>query len=203
MGRAKIGIIVGGVLIASALGVYGCNHVHLVKKTDTATTQGVAPEKSGIEIQGTEPISENNSVSLQKDGLSTTTSVITDDVASAKGSEVDEAKTATTTAIPADIEPNVSASNSGESLTKIEIPELSYTEQSSVGTVVDKCAFLEGNGQVVFSVKVQLPVGVESVIVDYYCTYSTFSSLEINDELTVLYQSIENGRIAIISANRV
>ena len=203
MGRAKIGFVVGGILIASALGVYGCNHVHLVKKQSSDTVSQVEDEQRGIEIQGTEPIQDNNSVELQKDETSVITTTIEPNIEVTETETTTTVETGTTTAISMEVPADVESGKLSEGLTQIEIPEINSVEQSSVGVVVDKCAFLTENGQVVFSVKVKLPVGTKDVMVDYYCTYSTFKSLELNTELSVIYQSIENGNIVIISANRV
>lgn len=72
---------------------------------------------------------------------------------------------------------------------------------STSGVVVGKDRFVDSN-QLVYRIRINLAVGTESQTVNFYCNYSTFQSVGINDPVMVSYQQISNGFISINSVTK-
>lgn len=204
MGRAKIGIAVGSVLVITALLVYGCNNIHIQKKESAGvSTQAVQSQKTGIVLEGNDSTYNNSALVTENTKIASSDIGLTNDNSGADLSSQSTTQTVDSTLSDQGLQGNNNTANSGLTLSEVQIPELDSAEQSSVGNVVDKKAYLENNGQIIYVVKIEVPMGVSSVVVDYYCTNSTFSILEIGDELVVIYQSVKNGTGYVIkSVNR-
>lgn len=64
------------------------------------------------------------------------------------------------------------------------------------GVVSSKTKYLQGD-QVIYCLNISIGMGTGATNVAYYCTYSTWSSVGINDTLTVRYQQVSNNCFSV------
>lgn len=74
----------------------------------------------------------------------------------------------------------------------------SSSEQDTVGVVNDKYCYLEGS-QVLYCIQINVIIGDVAQPVSYYCTYSTYESVNVGDKLTLSYKNTTQNTFALIS----
>jgi len=98
---------------------------------------------------------------------------------------------------------NKSGSASADSvvLNKVVAEEkLNYsgTDQTTIGQVESKNCYLQGT-QIVYCVSIKATMGTSEQTMKYYCTYSTYESLQVGQSLSVIYKQTTANTFAIMS----
>lgn len=89
----------------------------------------------------------------------------------------------------------------GKVLLSCKEPTLSGTNQVSTGVVTAKRYYIDGS-QFVYQVDINVTMGTEVHTVCYYCTYSTFEALNIDDVLQVTYQAVSDSTFVLVEVSR-
>lgn len=89
----------------------------------------------------------------------------------------------------------------GKVLLSCKEPTLNGTNQVSTGVVTAKRYYIDGS-QFVYQVDINVTMGTEVHTVCYYCTYSTFEALNIDDVLQVTYQAVSDSTFVLVEVSR-
>lgn len=194
MGNKKVGIIVFVVLVLLAIAVFFISNISITPKEDTKkvadTTQGVSA----------------TSVIAEGDSNKTSQVAVTEEVtaeATAEVTEVAPTEAVQTTVVQAEAE-EPTPKEGDIVLNKIIAEEkLSYSgaEQTSIGKVVDKSCYLSGS-QVIYCLQIETVMGTAGEVVSYYCTYSTYSSVNKGEELSITYQQTTANTYSVLSVSK-
>ena len=177
-----VAFILGGVLILLVLIFMFIDRIHFTKR-QTPTPQ--APAATESQASG---VPETQASGVPETQASPQTGVDDGDTAVSGEPQVDEDNPvkAGTDGQMYEISPDTVFNYNAEALT-------------SSGVVHDKVRFLSGS-QVVYDVKVVLTVGSASQLVDYYCGYDVYNSVEIGDSVKISYQQVMDG---VFSVNNI
>lgn len=120
--------------------------------------------------------------------------------------QTQEAITTEPTEIPATPKAEIGDLDKGNSLSEEEVITMNELDLSTVPyqnkyitescTITNKKAYFSAN-QIYYSLKIHLKEVNKTI--DYYVGYSTYNALEVNDKITVEYESFDNGIVSITS----
>lgn len=186
MNKPVAGFVIAGVLVAVALVAYGCNHISITKKPNSNASSVVAQTTTTV----------GSGQELNADTENTTTT-------SAKYDRKNPTtKAETTTVAPETTAPETSVTVPDKGLLEFngEI-DVSGAEQQTTGVVSEKKTYIDGS-QIVYLVTIEATVGTENKLMDYFCTYSTFSSLNEGEILNVTYKTGGSGTFFIMGISK-
>lgn len=69
------------------------------------------------------------------------------------------------------------------------------------GVVSSKSCYLQGN-QVIYEFCISIGVGVENLVIKYYCPYDTYISVDVDDMVTVNYKQVSESAFAVTSVTK-
>ena len=183
MNKPVAGFVIAGVLVAVALVAYGCNHISITKKHNSNASSVVAQTTttvgSGQELNTNTETQITTTTSAKYDRKNPTT--------------MDE----TTTVAP---ETSVTVPDKGLLEFNGDV-DVSGAEQQTTGVVSEKKTYIDGS-QIVYLVTIEATVGTENKLMDYFCTYSTFSSLNEGEMLNVTYKTGGSGTFFIMGISK-
>lgn len=183
MNKPVAGFVIAGVLVAVALVAYGCNHISITKKPNSNASSVVA--------QTTTTVGSGQ-------GLNTNTEKQTTTTTSAKY----DRKNPTTMAETTLVAPETSVTVPDKGLLEFNGDvDVSGAEQQTTGVVSEKKTYIDGS-QIVYLVTIEATVGTENKLMDYFCTYSTFSSLNEGEMLNVTYKTGGSGTFFIMGISK-
>lgn len=183
MNKPVAGFVIAGVLVAVALVAYGCNHISITKKPNSNASSVVA--------QTTTTVGSGQELNTNTETQTTTTT-------SAKYDRKNPATMAETTTVA----PETSVTVPDKGLLEFnEDVDVSGAEQQTTGVVSEKKTYIDGS-QIVYLVTIEATVGTENKLMDYFCTYSTFSSLNEGEMLNVTYKTGGSGTFFIMGISK-
>lgn len=177
----KVGIIIIGLLLAVLLMIVSVN--------------SVGGTKSGTQNTNVVQSSTNTQVQNSTQVIQVTATP-----------EVTSEPTAEPTEEPAEPKAEIGELDKGTAMSEEEVITMTelnldtvpyknkYTTESC--TITDKKAYFSAN-QIYYSLKIHLKEANKTI--DYYVGYSTYNALELNDKITVEYESFDNGIVSITS----
>lgn len=188
MNKPVAGFVIAGVLVAVALVAYGCNHISITKKPNSNASSVVA--------QTTTTVGSGQELNTNTETQTTTTT-------SAKYDRKNPTTMAETTLVaPETVAPETSATVPDKGLLEFNGDvDVSGAEQQTTGVVSEKKTYIDGS-QIVYLVTIEATVGTENKLMDYFCTYSTFSSLNEGEMLNVTYKTGGSGTFFIMGISK-
>jgi len=76
--------------------------------------------------------------------------------------------------------------------------DYSGADQTTIGQVESKNCYLQGT-QIVYCANIKATMGTSEQIMKYYCTYSTYESLQVGQALSVIYKQTTANTYGIMS----
>lgn len=187
MNKPVAGFVIAGVLVAVALVAYGCNHISITKKPNSNASSVVA--------QTTTTVGSGQELNTNTETQTTTTT-------SAKYDRKNPTMAETTSVAPETVAPETSVTVPDKGLLEFNGDvDVSGAEQQTTGVVSEKKTYIDGS-QIVYLVTIEATVGTENKLMDYFCTYSTFSSLNEGEMLNVTYKTGGSGTFFIMGISK-
>lgn len=103
-----------------------------------------------------------------------------------------------------EVETTVSVNPDYIALVKIKSEDkLDYTvsELETTGVVSNKSCYLQDN-QVIYLLDISIGAGASYLDVKYYCPYDTYSSVSLDDIVTVKYKQVSDSSFAVMSVHK-
>lgn len=175
MSYKKTGIILGVVLVLLALAVFVISKIEITPKKE----QSKQNQSSVVTTESSKEQKEETTESKKQETTTVDTTTTTEQT-------------------------EVVEKEDGLSLVKITAEDkLDYSgvQQTTTGVVKSKTCYLIGN-QVTYALEIEATMGTESKIIQHFCTYTAYDSIEVGDMLSILYQQTTTNTFSVVSVSK-